>query len=170
MSVQGGVGLEAGGELTVQVPKLPEEQKSTFELIWEGLKPLSGAIEESMRKDGFKMLNGLLFGLHGWWIIKTKSAYLIVEDVGNALTLAAPEYGKIRAVKSLKTLIGERNAEHAASMLDVMTYDSPLATIEKAKQRVNELGGLALKIGSQVEAAEKELDASNSKGKLGNLK
>ena len=55
-------------------------------------------------------------------------------------------------------------------MLDVMTYDSPLATIEKAKQRVNELGGLALKIGSQVEAAEKELDASNSKGKLGNLK
>ena len=133
ISVEGSADAGAGGEFAVTIPKLPEEQKTVYESIWKEVKIFTKAITKSMRKDGFKMLNGFLLGLHGWWIIKTKSSYLIVEDVGNALELAAPQFAKMRDVKSLTTLIGMRNAEHVASIWDVMTYDSPLAAIEKAK-------------------------------------
>lgn len=170
ISVEGSAGAGAGGEFAVTIPKLPEDQKTVYESIWKEVKIFTKAITKSMRKDGFKLLNGFLFGIYGCWIIIKKSSYLIVEDVGNALTLAAPKYAEMRAVKSLATLIGKRNAEHAASMWDVMTYDSPLATIEKVKQRVKELGNLALEIGGQIEDAERELDASNSKEKLDKVK
>jgi hypothetical protein len=145
------VGLEAGGELTVQVPKLPEEQKSTFELIWEGLSKLPGAVYRGVKPHVGEISRGVEFGFKAAGIVMIKSAYLILEDVVDAIDSGAWESAGILLEKPLERKFGKRKAIFSVVGLSAVSlafgrYEAK----NKIEKRFYELRNSALEINDEI--------------------
>lgn len=86
VSVEGGVG--AGGEFAVTIPKLPEEQKNTFELIWEGLSKLPGAVYRGVKPHVGEITKGLEFAFLAAGVVVGYAALVVARDVAEAYILS----------------------------------------------------------------------------------
>ena len=149
ISVEGSVG--AGGEFAVTIPKLPEEQKNTFELIWEGLGKLPGAVYRGVRPHAGEMWEGLKFGFLAAGVVIKKSAYLILQDVIGAIDSGAWECINILLEKPLERKIGERKAFLSLVGSSVFSFVyGRYETRMKIEKRFYELQNLAIEINDKI--------------------
>lgn len=155
VSAQGGVGLEAGGELTVQVPKLPEDQKSTFDLIWEGLSKLPGAVYRGVKPHVGEMLEGLGFGFLAAGVLVLETALTVAIDVAKACVLAKLP-GIVGKWAARSKYINGRTASFVGDLADAGTFYVPKALLWYYKdETLKEYGEKANRYDREIRWAKK---------------
>jgi len=130
ISVEGsaGGGIGAGGEITINLSKLPEKQKNTFELIWEGLSKLPGAVYRGVKPHTGEMLEGLGFGFLAAGVLVLETARIVAIDVAKACVLAKLP-GIVGKWAARSKYINGRTASFVGDLADAGTFYVPKALL-----------------------------------------
>lgn len=156
-SAGGGVGAE--GEITINLTKLPEEQKNTFELIWEGLSKLPGAVYRGVKPHAGEMLRGVEFGFKAAGVVVRESAKIVIEDVMDILvdTWRDKLIGAILGF-SAKRIIGGRAAVYldGGIQLGLFLYGR-LQIPERVVEKLRKVESLGASIGEEIQAIKEKV-------------
>lgn len=162
ISVEGsaGGGIGAEGEITINLSKLPEEQKNTFELIWEGLSKLPGAFYRGVKPHAGEMLRGVAFGFKAAGVVVRESAKIVIEDVLDILV----DTGRDKLIGAIlgfsaKRIIGGRAAVYSDGgiQLGLLLYGRLQIPERVVVEKLQKAVSLGASIGEEIQAIKEKV-------------